>query len=242
MEKNRITGGSIVQPRAAQTREKILRTAIHVYAQKGYHAATVDEIAKAAGVSVGTAYRYFRDKKELLLEALSFAFEHFKELTGFPENDLPKARSIQGGSLEETKIKEKKTGEKVSEGKEYEGRSFETDLDQILIAFEKLHLDYFAFHEELEGLRHTDEDVRKLYENFTESALETLFKMLPEEVRKRPYSETDLRIALGIMENHCHDRMNVKLSEEELAHRRKRTVELVQVLLRIPTDVIVIPE
>ena len=227
MEKNRITGGAIVQPRAAQTREKILRTAIHVYAQKGYHAVTVDEIAKAAGVSVGTAYRYFRDKKELLLEALSLAFEHFTELTGFLENDP-----------EVTEESVQKTVENL------ENRSvlFEKDLDQTLIAFEKLHLDYFAFHEELEGLRHTDEDVRKLYEGFMESALKTLFKMLPEEVRKRPYSETDLRIALGIMENHCHDRMNAKLSEEELAHRRKRTVELVQVLLRMPTDVNVIPE
>ena len=64
MEKQRITGKDIIQPRALKTRNAILTAALKLYASKGYHDTTVDEIAAAADVSVGTAYRYFKDKKE----------------------------------------------------------------------------------------------------------------------------------------------------------------------------------
>ena len=69
-EKQRVTGEDLVQARAVKTREKIMQTAIGLYAKNGYHNTTVDDIAREAGVSVGTAYRYFGDKKELLLSAL----------------------------------------------------------------------------------------------------------------------------------------------------------------------------
>ena len=35
----------------------------------------MDDIAQKAGLSTGIAYRYFKNKKELLLTAMSFAFE-----------------------------------------------------------------------------------------------------------------------------------------------------------------------
>ena len=44
---------------------------------------------------------------------------------------------------------------------------FKTDLENTLTAFERTHTEYYAFHEELEGLRHSDSDVGKLYDEFT---------------------------------------------------------------------------
>ncbi len=84
---------------------------------KRYHNTTVDEIAKRAGVSTGIAYRYFKNKKEILLAALTFAFANLKEMVGVSETDL-----YNGG------------------------------LEAVLIFFEKIHIEYRAFHEELEGL------------------------------------------------------------------------------------------
>ena len=49
---------------------------------------------------------------------------------------------------------------------------FEKNLERALGKFEKIHADYHDIHEELEGLRHTDEDVKSLYDEFTERALE----------------------------------------------------------------------
>ena len=94
----RITEKEIVQERALKTREKILMAALELYTEKGYHKTTVDEIAKRAGVSTGIAYRYFKNKKELLLAALSFAFDHIKELVGTSEAEF------YNGGIEEVLI------------------------------------------------------------------------------------------------------------------------------------------
>lgn len=58
----------IVQERARVTRETLIRAASSVFWTKGYHDAQTPEIAAVAGVSVGTFYRYFRDKRDILLE------------------------------------------------------------------------------------------------------------------------------------------------------------------------------
>lgn len=38
--------------------------------KNGYHNTTTDDIAKAAGISTGIIYRYFSDKKEILIAAI----------------------------------------------------------------------------------------------------------------------------------------------------------------------------
>lgn len=46
--------------------EKILQSAIHIFSEKGFSAATTSEIAKNAGISEGTIFRYFKTKKDIL--------------------------------------------------------------------------------------------------------------------------------------------------------------------------------
>jgi len=46
--------------------EKILNASERIFAEKGYHAATMSEIAKEAGVAEGTIYTCFNSKQELL--------------------------------------------------------------------------------------------------------------------------------------------------------------------------------
>jgi len=50
----------------AKTRT-ILRAAAQVFAERGYQAATIDDIAEYAGIAKGTVYLYFRSKHELFL-------------------------------------------------------------------------------------------------------------------------------------------------------------------------------
>src|SRR5437667_10227521 len=51
---------------------EILEAARKVFAKKGFHDATVDDIANAAGVAKGTVYLYYRSKQEVYLAALKF--------------------------------------------------------------------------------------------------------------------------------------------------------------------------
>ncbi len=51
-------------------REQILEAALEVFAEKGFDRATNKDIARAAGITSGLIYHYFRSKKEVLLEAM----------------------------------------------------------------------------------------------------------------------------------------------------------------------------
>jgi AcrR family transcriptional regulator len=51
-------------------REQILEAAVKVFAEKGFRAAKMQEVANAAGISNGTVYNYFRSKDEVLLALL----------------------------------------------------------------------------------------------------------------------------------------------------------------------------
>lgn len=49
-----------------EKRRLILRAAIRVFAEKGYHACRVSDVAREAGVAYGLVYHYFSSKEELL--------------------------------------------------------------------------------------------------------------------------------------------------------------------------------
>ncbi|MCR4749318.1 MAG: TetR/AcrR family transcriptional regulator [Lachnospiraceae bacterium] len=191
--KQRRTDKEIIQNRAVKTREKILVAALDLYMEKGYHKTTVDEIASHANVSTGIAYRYFKNKKDLLLAALIFSFTSIGDIAGVSEADF-------------TELK----------------------IEDILTAFERIHTEYYSFHEELEGLRHSDTDVKKLYDDFEETALKRLYDNFPDTVKTRPHSWEDLKIAIGLMENYCHTYMNKGLSENELSYMKSKTIKIIK--------------
>lgn len=58
--------GRLVEARRAQ----ILDAATKVFAERGFHRATIKEIARAGGVADGTIYNYFDNKKDLLIGIL----------------------------------------------------------------------------------------------------------------------------------------------------------------------------
>jgi AcrR family transcriptional regulator len=62
--------GRIPGVTAAETRERLLRAAADVFAQRGYDGTRVADIAAAAGVSNGAIYAHFASKAELLVGAL----------------------------------------------------------------------------------------------------------------------------------------------------------------------------
>ena len=51
-------------------RTDILRASEHVFAQKGYDNATMQDIAKEAQYATGTVYLYFKDKEALYFSLL----------------------------------------------------------------------------------------------------------------------------------------------------------------------------
>ncbi len=58
-------------------REHILQCAARLFAQRGYHGTTMNEVALASGLSKATLYHYYRDKYALLV---SIAQDHVEQL------------------------------------------------------------------------------------------------------------------------------------------------------------------
>jgi TetR/AcrR family fatty acid metabolism transcriptional regulator len=61
--------------RMRDRRESILAAASRVFSQKGFQATSIAEIAQAAGVSDGLVYKYFENKRDLLVSALTAFYE-----------------------------------------------------------------------------------------------------------------------------------------------------------------------
>jgi AcrR family transcriptional regulator len=54
------------QRRRAETRERIFRAALGLFAEHGFQATTVEDITEAADVGKGTFFNYFRNKEDVL--------------------------------------------------------------------------------------------------------------------------------------------------------------------------------
>lgn len=52
----------------AQTRDRILRAALRLFAAQGFDGTTTRDLAQAAGVAEGTLFRHFPNKKAILIE------------------------------------------------------------------------------------------------------------------------------------------------------------------------------
>ena len=73
--KSQVEDADLVRLRRAQ----FVRGAIDVFCHKGYHTATIKEIAQAAGVSPGLIYQYVSDKEEVLFLALQLIVYTLKQ-------------------------------------------------------------------------------------------------------------------------------------------------------------------
>ena len=73
-------------------KERILKAAEEVFSEKGYYNTKVYQIAEAAGVSVGTIYRFYESKEELYADVIRTKLKELEEKV---------SRAIRGREPEE---------------------------------------------------------------------------------------------------------------------------------------------
>ncbi len=71
----------------ARTRERILQAAADVFRRQGYHAAGIDQVMAAAGLTAGAFYNHFPSKEALLAEVLPYLLS--RKLGILPEPESP---------------------------------------------------------------------------------------------------------------------------------------------------------
>src|SRR6187401_2883635 len=63
------------QPAANDRRIEILKSAAAAFRRRGYHGASVDEIASALEMTKGNLYYYFRNKEEILYACHDYSLD-----------------------------------------------------------------------------------------------------------------------------------------------------------------------
>ena len=78
-------------------RQAILEAALSVFAERGFEAARLDDVAGRAGVAKGTLYLYFRDKQALfealVRNAVSPIMDEVGKVAAVP--DMPAAKALE---------------------------------------------------------------------------------------------------------------------------------------------------
>src|SRR3954449_13366396 len=68
--------------RREETRRELVEAAMRVFGQRGFHGASLEQIAREAGYSTGAIYGHFAGKDELFLAAFdAYAITRVGELT-----------------------------------------------------------------------------------------------------------------------------------------------------------------
>ena len=78
---------------AERRRRQIVESAYLVFAQRGYEATSISDLAAHAGVGQGTVYRYFESKREILDHVFDFSVEKVLEAVD-PESLAAKPSSF----------------------------------------------------------------------------------------------------------------------------------------------------
>jgi AcrR family transcriptional regulator len=89
-----------------KTKKQILDAGLKVFAVKGYHGTSINDIAKEAGVSKGLAYNYFKSKKELaeaVLMNLGDVWSQFERLFTISDDPYMILEMLIRGTIKQVK-------------------------------------------------------------------------------------------------------------------------------------------
>jgi TetR/AcrR family transcriptional regulator, cholesterol catabolism regulator len=79
LDKKREVHASVKNERLVEKRrDQMIRGAVSLFKQKGFHRTTTREIAKAAGFSIGTLYEYIRTKEDVLYLVCDSIYEQVR--------------------------------------------------------------------------------------------------------------------------------------------------------------------
>ena len=73
-------------------RDKVLAAAVHLFAEYGYHAATMRDIARIAGIQAASIYYHYASKQALLVEIME---TYMRQLNANLEHILSKHNTVQ---------------------------------------------------------------------------------------------------------------------------------------------------
>ncbi|MBE5812806.1 MAG: TetR/AcrR family transcriptional regulator [Clostridiales bacterium] len=164
-----------IQKRSIEKKDKIIKAGFDLICEKGYHNTNTAEIAKAAGVSTGIVYNYFKDKHDILIEGIKlYANDIFYPMLNINENNFNK------DNLKET-------------------------FYNMINSFIENHKLSKTAHEEIMAMVHSDKEIAEFFHEYEIETTNLFTEILIENGFEKENLTEKVHIALGLIDNLCHE-------------------------------------
>ena len=191
------------QQRSIETRNKILAVGMDLLLKKGFHRITTDDIAKAAGLSTGIIYHYFKDKKDILISALEIHADNiFSDVLNVYQTNILEL-----------------------------GGNFEDFLRLVFNYFLEYHKKNWEVHEEMESLYHSDPDIAYCMDKFWIKAFDMLAEILISKGFSEIHIRDNIRMILNFIECYCHTYMRPVNENLDQDYMLDKTIKIIMELL-----------
>ena len=149
------------------SRDKILRAAIRVFAQKGRHGTRMDEVAQEAGITKAMVYYYFSSKDNLFFEILTAIFtEMYRDSLHRISEDISKGKNH---------------AEIVSNSIRYSFESYNKNPDYTRIMIDAIS----------SGMEEIPKALKAVYTNSQLSPTSYIIKTIREGIDKKVFRDVD---------------------------------------------------
>ena len=162
-----------IQKRSIDKKNKILDHGFKLICEKGYHNTNTAEIAKAAGVSTGIVYSYFKDKHDILIQG----YLKFKENFFLPLFD--------------------------EIFRDYEVKNIEIALHEVVQVFVTNYEKTNMCRKELSALASSDEEIAMYLEEEQIALAEKIYELLIKKGFDGNELKETIFISLDLIYNYC---------------------------------------
>ncbi len=164
-----------IQKRSIEKKQKIIQAGFELICKKGYYNTNTAEIAKAAGVSTGIVYNYFKDKHDILIEGIKiYANDIFYPMLNISQ------RKFDKNNLDKT-------------------------LRQMIDTFIENHKLSQSAHEEITAMTHSDKEIANFFHEHEIEMTNTIVDLLVTNGFKITNLAEKVHIAIGLIDNLCHE-------------------------------------
>lgn len=165
-----------VQKRSIEKKEKIIKAGFELICKKGYYNTNTAEIAKAAGVSTGIVYQYFKDKHDILVEGIKkYASDIF-----YPMLNITSNIKIDKNNLDKI-------------------------LRNMINAFIENHKLSQVAHEEIMSMTHSDKEIAEFFQENEMAMTKNISRILLDNGFDSKNLDEKVHIAIHLIDDLCHE-------------------------------------
>lgn len=164
-----------IQKRSIEKKQKIIKSGFDLICQKGYYNTNTAEIAKAAGVSTGIVYQYFKDKHDILLEGIRLYAGDiiYPVAKSFPQEVSPDNLKVV--------------------------------LKEVINKFIENHKLSQVAHEEIMSMTHSDKEIAEFYREREMYTTKTISNILLKNGFNKTNLDERVHISINLIDDLCHE-------------------------------------